>query len=71
MIPKPERWVPVLEAGFKDIRLQQAWSYRKLLIHIEFSYSFLGGLPGVGPQGPAAPCWPGPFGCGEGLSQVQ
>lgn len=27
---------------------QQAWSWRKLLIHIEFSSSHSGGLPGWG-----------------------
>lgn len=56
MIPEPERWGPVLpEEGFENIRPQQARSWRKLLIHIEFGYSFQGGLPGVGPQGPSAP----------------
>lgn len=51
MITEPERWGPVLpEDGFEDIRPQKARSWRKLLIHIEFSYSFPGGLPGLGPR---------------------
>lgn len=59
-IPKPERWVPVLRKGCKDIRPQQAWSWRELLIHIEFDYSFPGGLRGgaSSPVRPASPdCW--------------
>lgn len=46
--------------GCKDIRPQQAWSWRELLIHIEFDYSFPGGLRGgaSGPVRPASPdCW--------------
>lgn len=48
------------EEGCKDIRPQQAWSWRELLIHIEFDYSFPGGLRGgaSGPVHPASPdCW--------------